>query len=72
LPTSAATWFRNQTTTQQDRLVAYLTGSQAARANAVTDQTTVEQDRSFCRWGEFCDSVNLGDNIFLDYLSKEE
>ena len=58
--TPDAPWFQNQTTTQWDCIVAYLTGSQTALANAVTDQTTVEQDCSFHCWVEFYDSTNLG------------
>ena len=71
-PSSAAQQFQHQIATQRDHLMGYLTAVATACTDTVTDQTMAEQEGSFHCWVEFCDSINLGGDIFLDGLSMEE
>ena len=41
-----------------------------ARQGAVTGKTIEDQDRAWRRWEEYANSIGIGDDLFLDGLSK--
>jgi len=70
LPLSASTALRNCSTAKQDRLMADLASAKADRQTAVGGNTLDNETRAWNRYSEYCRSIGLGDNLFLEDMSQ--
>ena len=50
--------------------MADLAAAEVAREGAVTGKTHEDQARAFRRWKEYCDSIGLIDDYYLDHFTR--
>ena len=65
-PFSASSSFQDSSTSKQNRLMADISASETTSKAAVTGKTHKDEARTWRRWAEYCNSIGLKRDKFLD------